>query len=289
MDHKNAVVQYYRRTESRVGYRVVLGGTRHFGWYSSERTGSRWRFPSALYRMEMVLGRRLQLAPGAEVLDAGCGEGKVARTIAEEYGLRVTGIDLVPESIDLATNMVTSTAGLRSRLSFAVGDYHSLAFDDSSFDGVYTMETFVHASDPEAVLANFFRVLRPGGVAVMFEYSSAPKGTVSSQAYDALQEVCDIAAMPGWMQLTHGRLEELAAAAGFYIESSEDVTSNMLPMLEAFDSVARLPYYILSLLDQQTRSVNMMSAVELNRHRDVWRYNIYVLRKPESGSIHVVV
>ena len=41
-------------------------------------------------------------------------------------------------------------------------DYHHLeGLDEALFDGAYTMETFVHATDPKVVLANFYRVLRP--------------------------------------------------------------------------------------------------------------------------------
>ena len=50
-------------------------------------------------------------------------------------------------------------------------DYHHLdGFPTESFDGVYTMETLVHATDPQRVLGEFFRVLKPGGSIALYEY-----------------------------------------------------------------------------------------------------------------------
>ena len=42
-------------------------------------------------------------------------------------------------------------------------DFHHLDnFDDRSFDGVYTFETLVHATDPRRALKELFRILKPG-------------------------------------------------------------------------------------------------------------------------------
>lgn len=87
------VRHYYDRTESRLGYTFLLRGTKHYGWY--EPGQSKWEFARALARMEDELAARLALPEGAEVLDAGCGTGVVARALANRHGLVVTGIDLL--------------------------------------------------------------------------------------------------------------------------------------------------------------------------------------------------
>jgi sterol 24-C-methyltransferase len=272
------ILRYYGCTESRIGYKLLLRGTKHFGWY--ERGQSKWRFCAALRRMEDVLARKLGLPAGAEVLDAGCGMGDVGRTMAGRYGLRVTGIDVLDFDIEEARRR-SEAAGLEERTRFLEGDYHALAFPDTSFDGVYTMETFVHAADPERVLSEFHRVLRPGGRIVMFEYSRTLESNLEAAAEAALRRVCDLAAMPSWYRLNHGDLEKLIDQAGFVVDSVEDVTGKMLPMLHAFSILGRFPYFVGRITGRTSKVVNAMSGVEMWRHQEAWRYNIYVARRPD--------
>lgn len=270
------VWRYYDRGESRIGYRILLGGTKHFGYY--EPGESMWRFKPAMRRMEDLLAERLALSPGSRVLDAGCGVGNVARALATRHGLDVTGIDILEFNLQEAARR-TAAAGLGERTRFQQGDYHHLEFPDASFDGVYTMETFVHSADPKAALAEFHRVLKPGGRLVMFEYSRTPEHRVSAEANAALQRVCDAAAMPAWLQLYHGTLDELLAGQGFQVEQSQDITANMMPMLHAFNLIGKFPYWCGRVSGLTYKVVNAMSAREMYKHPDVWRYSVHTAVK----------
>lgn len=74
----NPVLQsYYASLESRIGYRIVLGGTRHLGYYATP-TSSPIPIGPALRAMEAEVLRALQCSRGARILDAGCGVGHVA-------------------------------------------------------------------------------------------------------------------------------------------------------------------------------------------------------------------
>jgi SAM-dependent methyltransferase len=123
----------------------------------------------------------LSLAEGSLVLDAGCGVGHVAIHMAQK-GLRIQCIDVVDRHIQRAKKNI-GVAGLSNVISLQKGDYHHLdAFKENSFEGAYTMETFVHATDPDAALVEFYRVLKPGGKIALYEYdhnslASAPKKT----------------------------------------------------------------------------------------------------------------
>lgn len=271
------VRRYYDRTESRLGYRLLLGETKHFGWY--EPGHFQWRFAAAMRRMERVLGDRLGLPAGAQVLDAGCGVGDVARTLAREHALDVTGIDILDFNLTRAKQR-SAESDLVNQTSFVQADYHHLPFKAASFDGVYTMETLVHAADPETVLGEFFRVLRGGGKLVLFEYSRTPAEQLSDQANRAFGLVCDLAAMPAWRRLNHGDLERLMEKTGFLVQPAEDATGKMLPMLRAFSIVGRLPYFLGRVSGRREKVANALSGVEMYRHQEAWRYQIYTATKP---------
>ena len=155
INHNPSLQKYYSSLESRIGYRLFLGGTRHFGLYEP---GTKWPFPitRALRRMEDHLYKSLRLPNDPLVLDAGCGVGHVALQMAH-HGARVIGIDVVSRHIQWAKKEIR-LHGREREVSVRMMDYHHLdGFEDETFDGVYTMETLVHATAPETVLSEFFR------------------------------------------------------------------------------------------------------------------------------------
>lgn len=116
--------------------------------------------------MEEKLYQRLNLPAASKVLDAGAGSGIVACYMAEQHHLQITGIDMTAAHVEDARKVIQRN-GLECMVSVQKGNYHDLSsFGDTSFDGIYTMETFVHADDPMKALGEFYRVLKPGGVLV---------------------------------------------------------------------------------------------------------------------------
>lgn len=92
------------------------------------------------------------------VLDAGCGPGNIARHLIAD-GCSVVGVDLSAELIEIATERVPEA-------EFQVMDIRELSFPRESFDGVYAAYSLMHVADEDvlAVLREFARVMRPGGV-----------------------------------------------------------------------------------------------------------------------------
>ena len=86
------VSDYYHTLESRVGYRLILGGTRHFGYYEA---GTLWPFPisSALQYIEECLYQTLGLADNTVVLDAGTGNSNIAIYIVKK-DLKIKAINI---------------------------------------------------------------------------------------------------------------------------------------------------------------------------------------------------
>jgi ubiquinone/menaquinone biosynthesis C-methylase UbiE len=93
--------------------------------------------------------------PNAPILDAGCGTGLNLRHLPEGS----TGVDINPRNIEL----------LRQRLpnhTVIEGDVEALPFADASFGTVLCTEVIEHIPDPSAALAEYRRVLQPGGVLI---------------------------------------------------------------------------------------------------------------------------
>jgi len=109
---------------------------------------------------DLVAG--LGLPPGAVALDVGCGEGAEALELAERFGFSVTGIDPVPRHIDLAQ------AQARGKASFVLGTAECIPAEIDSADLVWCRDVLVHVADLAGACAEFRRVLKPGGRAVVY-------------------------------------------------------------------------------------------------------------------------
>lgn len=107
----------------------------------------------------------LALRPTDRVLDAGCGSGQITRTIAAAVPQgRATGIDREPRYIDYARRRAQAE-GL-SNIAFAEGNLLALPFETGEFDVVWSKHVLQWIRQPEAALAEFVRVTRPGGCVV---------------------------------------------------------------------------------------------------------------------------
>ena len=101
---------------------------------------------------------------GRRVLDAACGEGYGSALMATVAAV-VTGIDIDPDTVAHARAAYASRANVR----YEVGAVTALPFADGAFDAVVSFETIEHlaAEDQPRMLAEFARVLAPGGLLVL--------------------------------------------------------------------------------------------------------------------------
>jgi ubiquinone/menaquinone biosynthesis C-methylase UbiE len=111
-----------------------------------------------------ILSRIAGRAP-IRVLDVGCGTGFVACRFAE-LGHIVTGIDLSAQMIDQARRKATQ-AGLQIELQ--VGDAVGLDLADETYDLVVARHVIWNLPHPDRAVAEWLRVLRPGGRLLLIE------------------------------------------------------------------------------------------------------------------------
>jgi SAM-dependent methyltransferase len=124
------------------------------------------------------------LSRRATILDLGCGPGDLALELTHRLrDARVVGLDLSPSMLQLASRHATTDG----RLSFIVGKAENLPFSDESVDLVVSTLSLHHWSEPAAAFAEIARVLRPRGVALIYDIgmlSLTPK-EISAIAGDA--------------------------------------------------------------------------------------------------------
>lgn len=109
-----------------------------------------------------LLGELMERLPGnAQVLDAGCGAGvPVGRMLSERFD--VTGVDFSEAQIELARQHVPNA-------KFICQDMTRLNFEAERFDGITSFYAIIHIPREEhrTRLINFYRMLKPGGVALL--------------------------------------------------------------------------------------------------------------------------
>jgi ubiquinone/menaquinone biosynthesis C-methylase UbiE len=194
-----------------------------------------------------------ELAPGARLLEVGCGVGAVLAVLGQEFpGIQLFGVDIEPRQLEFARAHLRH-AGIDATL--VEGDALDLPFADKSFDHVWMMWLLEHISDAPAALGEALRVLVPGGriTAIEVDYSTC-RAEPSTPALETLVRamVHGIASsgwsdagtrLPGW--LAEAGFRELDEGERAYWWKDEDLATQARYAADvldsAFDALARAP------------------------------------------------
>lgn len=165
------------------------------------------------------LARLVAPSPGTRVLDIGGGMGGPARTLAVEFGCRVTTIDLTPSYVR-AAKMLTARLKLTDQVSHHVGNALALPFNDGAFDIVWTQNSGMNIADKERLYAEAHRALRAGGRLAIQEPMAGPVQPVIFPVMWAREASTNFLRTPAEMRA-------VIEHAGFGTRAWEDVTSEI--------------------------------------------------------------
>ena len=102
-----------------------------------------------------------RLPAHAKVLDAGCGAGvPISQMLSERF--QVTGVDFSEAQIELAKRTVPNA-------EFLCEDMTKMDFPDATFEGIVSYYAIIHIprEEHQPLLSNFYRMLKPGGFALL--------------------------------------------------------------------------------------------------------------------------
>jgi ubiquinone/menaquinone biosynthesis C-methylase UbiE len=198
-------------------------------------------------------------------LEIGCGIGGICiNLLRNTRTLSMTGLDISPQQLALAQQNAAS-AGVGSRLALRKGSSMDLPFDDHAFDFTLCIESTFHYEDKASFFAENFRVLVPGGYAVVADITCEDAEKVKYRRgnhFEARQSYIDC-----------------AQGAGFVVESVKDLGPYVYRPLHAwitsFNRRQRVPsgkYWSVVLHNyEQLASLGLMG------------YHLFLLHKPSTA------
>jgi SAM-dependent methyltransferase len=160
---------------------------------------------------------------GKAILDIGCGSGGITLHLVERHGAgHATGFDVELPVVEAARRRAENR-GLSDRATFVHAPPGALPFADRTFDMVFSKDALLHVPDKDALFAEIFRVLKPGGHFCVSDIVATGELPEAVRKVAALHVGCVAGAMPEADYLG------LIAAGGFAAMRVVEAKSIALP------------------------------------------------------------
>lgn len=194
-DYNEKIKRYYN--DSQILYRLFWMNKRnlamHYGFWDKDTKN----LHEALINENKAVAEALDIQKDDIILDAGCGVGGTAIWIAENYGVKVTGIGIVKKQNELAKKYAKER-GLESLVNFQIKDFCDTGLASESFDKIYAIESVCHAKNKDDFIKEAFRLLKPGGMLCVCDYFLNRLNNMEDKYH--YEMFCEGWAMPGLAQ-----------------------------------------------------------------------------------------
>jgi len=275
-EHFERLNRYFEK--SRLGYDLVLWGSKHFGFYPQGKNISE---NEAQILMQELVAKKLKLTAQDVVLDAGCGQGVVSTFLAKKYRCKIEGITVIPFEVKKA-NVLAEKLNVLDNVNYSLMDYSKTKFDNNYFDCVYTTETLSHATNIRKTLKELFRVTKKGGRVAFFEYTLAEDKDFSLSEMKVVEKVAIGSAMAALKDFRHDKFQDILSEAGFKNVNVVNISEHTKPSLARLKKFATIPYHLfVKPFGLQERFPNVSAAVEFYKmaEKGLIRYNIFTATK----------
>ena len=117
-------------------------------------------------RYDLVINQlqKYGLSPSSKVLEIGCGDGALCGLLYKKFKYEITGIDPSSEGIQYCQEQFKL---LNYKGSFRVCEGYDFPFETGSFDAILCCDVIEHLQQPEAMVSEIHRLLKPKGLAIM--------------------------------------------------------------------------------------------------------------------------
>jgi ubiquinone/menaquinone biosynthesis C-methylase UbiE len=141
-------------------------------WFLRTYTWEHHVLRVAINDLKRLIDAPLPVAP--VIVDVGCGQGISFHLLADAFKpRRIVGVDFHEPSLTLAANAARACRDKLADIDVLHGDCAQLPLPDASADIVFCHQTFHHLVEQDRALAEFRRVLKPGGILLFAESTDA--------------------------------------------------------------------------------------------------------------------
>ncbi len=215
-DIRDVAEDYYDSSDADTFYSMIWGGEDlHVGCYE-ETQDIKTASVETVDRMAAMLSK---LDAATRVLDLGAGYGGAARRLTTRFGCHVSCLNISEVQNDTNRHK-NDRQGLAEKIRVVHGVFEDIPEPAGSFDVVWSQDSFLHSDQREQILAEAFRVMKPGGELIFtdpMQIEDVPEG--------ALKPVYDRLGLNSLASFAFYR--QAAEKAGFEVIDQVDLTHNL--------------------------------------------------------------
>lgn len=223
MEQQNKkVIEYYDRNQ--IFYDLFWMNKKDLGMHYGFWKKNTKKLHEAILNENEEIAKKLDIKKSDIISDTGCGVGGTSIWLAENYEVKVMGINISEKQVELAKKYAKDRK-VDHLVNFYVKDFCNTNFPDESFTKIFSIESVCHTEKKEDFISEAFRLLKRGGKLVVADFFV--KEDLNKKEQDLINKWCYGWEMPDLETVNSFR--EKLETAGFKNIEIIDKTQEVLP------------------------------------------------------------